>query len=146
MNLGLRAPQREAANPKLIGHAQLSPPLLNEKNPIGSARLAKLKSIFDEGKSIQLQFPAENLGFSTTEITYSLKTILTGSTSASCNSGGMIQQYGQNTTWNASCRRTMSIVEVLSWRREGWTANQVKKKKDICCSEISQVLLVDMAP
>ncbi|KAJ8630546.1 hypothetical protein MRB53_023869 [Persea americana] len=31
-------------------------------------------------------------------------------------------------------------------RREGWTASQVQKKKDICCSEISQVLLVDMAP
>ena len=46
-----------------LGRAQLSPPLLNEKNPIGSARLAKLRSIFDEGKSLQLQFPAEDLGF-----------------------------------------------------------------------------------
>ncbi|KAJ8632599.1 hypothetical protein MRB53_025935 [Persea americana] len=46
-----------------LGRAQLSLPLLNEKNQIGSARLAKLKSIFDEGKSIQLQFPAEDLGF-----------------------------------------------------------------------------------
>ncbi|RWR96901.1 2,4-dichlorophenol 6-monooxygenase isoform X1 [Cinnamomum micranthum f. kanehirae] len=46
-----------------LGRAQLAPPLLNEKNPIGSARLAKLKSIFEEGKSLQLQFPAEDLGF-----------------------------------------------------------------------------------
>ncbi|KAL5991135.1 hypothetical protein ACLOJK_012041 [Asimina triloba] len=46
-----------------IGRAQLSPPLLNESNPLGSARLAKVRSIFDEGKSLQLQFPAEDLGF-----------------------------------------------------------------------------------
>ncbi|ERN13654.1 hypothetical protein AMTR_s00049p00109360 [Amborella trichopoda] len=46
-----------------IGRAQLSPFLLNEANPFGSARLAKLKSILDEGNSLQLQFPAEDLGF-----------------------------------------------------------------------------------
>ncbi|KAJ8635771.1 hypothetical protein MRB53_010038 [Persea americana] len=46
-----------------LGHAQLSPPLLKEKNPTGPARLAKLESIFTEGKSIQLQFPVEDLGF-----------------------------------------------------------------------------------
>lgn len=46
-----------------IGRAQLSDSLLNEKNPIGSSRLAKLRQIFEEGKSLQLQFPAEDLGF-----------------------------------------------------------------------------------
>ncbi|KAK9675449.1 hypothetical protein RND81_11G007900 [Saponaria officinalis] len=46
-----------------IGRAQLSQTILNEKNPIGSSRLAKLKRIFEEGKSLQLQFPAEDLGF-----------------------------------------------------------------------------------
>lgn len=46
-----------------LGRAQLSPFILNENNPIGSARLARLKKIFDEGKSLQLQFPAEDLGF-----------------------------------------------------------------------------------
>ncbi|XP_077211923.1 FAD/NAD(P)-binding oxidoreductase family protein isoform X2 [Tasmannia lanceolata] len=46
-----------------MGRAQLSQPLLNENNPLGSARLSKLRSIFDEGKSLQLQFPAEDLGF-----------------------------------------------------------------------------------
>ncbi|PON64794.1 FAD-binding domain containing protein [Parasponia andersonii] len=46
-----------------VGRAQLSEFLLNEKNPIGSSRLAKLRQIFDEGKSLQLQFPAEDLGF-----------------------------------------------------------------------------------
>lgn len=46
-----------------IGRAQLSNSLLNENNPLGSFRLAKLKHIFEEGKSLQLQFPAEDLGF-----------------------------------------------------------------------------------
>lgn len=46
-----------------LGRAQLSSFFLNENNPLGSARLAKLKRIFDEGKSLQLQFPAEDLGF-----------------------------------------------------------------------------------
>ncbi|KAL5222022.1 hypothetical protein ABZP36_026735 [Zizania latifolia] len=46
-----------------IGRAQLSDYILNEKNPLGSSRLARLKSILDEGKSLQLQFPAEDLGF-----------------------------------------------------------------------------------
>ncbi|KAL9246560.1 hypothetical protein vseg_020078 [Gypsophila vaccaria] len=46
-----------------IGRAQLSQTILNEKNPIGSSRLARLKRIFEEGKSLQLQFPAEDLGF-----------------------------------------------------------------------------------
>ncbi|KAJ0972388.1 hypothetical protein J5N97_020347 [Dioscorea zingiberensis] len=46
-----------------IGLAQLSEHFLNEKNPIGSFRLAKLRRIFLEGKSLQLQFPAEDLGF-----------------------------------------------------------------------------------
>ncbi|XP_010103188.2 uncharacterized protein LOC21390160 isoform X2 [Morus notabilis] len=46
-----------------IGRAQLSESLLNEENPIGSLRLAKLRQIFNEGKTLQLQFPAEDLGF-----------------------------------------------------------------------------------
>ncbi|MED6133990.1 hypothetical protein PIB30_033295 [Stylosanthes scabra] len=46
-----------------LGRAQLSKSLLNESNPLGSLRLAKLKRIFEEGKSLQLQFPAEDLGF-----------------------------------------------------------------------------------
>ncbi|KAA0056408.1 putative polyketide hydroxylase [Cucumis melo var. makuwa] len=46
-----------------IGRLQLSDIFLNVKNPIGSSRLAKLRHIFDEGKSLQLQFPAEDLGF-----------------------------------------------------------------------------------
>lgn len=46
-----------------IGRAQLSDFVLNEKNPLGSSRLAKLKQIFEGGKSLQLQFPAEDLGF-----------------------------------------------------------------------------------
>lgn len=46
-----------------IGRAQLSEYVLNESNPLGSSRLAKLRHIFEEGKSLQLQFPAEDLGF-----------------------------------------------------------------------------------
>ncbi|XP_042488396.1 putative polyketide hydroxylase isoform X2 [Macadamia integrifolia] len=45
------------------GRAQVSESILNDKNPLGSLRLAKLRRIFDEGKSLQLQFPAEDLGF-----------------------------------------------------------------------------------
>ncbi|KAL4573859.1 hypothetical protein LXL04_020679 [Taraxacum kok-saghyz] len=46
-----------------LGRAQLSDLILNDKNPLGSSRLAKVKRIFQEGKSLQLQFPAEDLGF-----------------------------------------------------------------------------------
>lgn len=46
-----------------LGRAQLSESLLNENNPLGSSRLARLRHIFEEGKSLQLQFPAEDLGF-----------------------------------------------------------------------------------
>ncbi|KAL6998235.1 hypothetical protein U1Q18_008361 [Sarracenia purpurea var. burkii] len=46
-----------------IGRAQLSDFVLNENNPLGSSRLAKVRRIFEEGKSLQLQFPAEDLGF-----------------------------------------------------------------------------------
>ena len=42
---------------------QLSEFVLNEKNPLGSSRLAKLKHIFESGESLQLIFPAEDLGF-----------------------------------------------------------------------------------
>lgn len=37
-----------------IGRAQLSDLVLNENNPLGSARLAKLRQIFEEGQSLQL--------------------------------------------------------------------------------------------
>ncbi|GMJ13273.1 EMBRYO DEFECTIVE 260, EMBRYO DEFECTIVE 2421 [Hibiscus trionum] len=46
-----------------IGRSQLSGLILNESNPLGSSRLAKLRHIFEEGKSLQLKFPAEDLGF-----------------------------------------------------------------------------------
>lgn len=46
-----------------LGQAQLSDYFLNEKNPVGAMRLEKLKRIFEEGKSLQLQFPAQDLGF-----------------------------------------------------------------------------------
>ncbi|KAK6922376.1 FAD-binding domain [Dillenia turbinata] len=46
-----------------IGRAQLSELLLNENNPLGSSRLHNMRRIFEEGKSLQLQFPAEDLGF-----------------------------------------------------------------------------------
>ncbi|KAL2955096.1 hypothetical protein AAZX31_18G008700 [Glycine max] len=49
-----------------IGRAQVSEFVLNESNPLGSSRLAKLRHIFEEGKSLQLQFPAEDLGFRST--------------------------------------------------------------------------------
>ncbi|KAK2636716.1 hypothetical protein Ddye_031508 [Dipteronia dyeriana] len=46
-----------------VGRAQLSESFLNESNPLGSSRLAKLRRVFEEGKSLRLQFPAEDLGF-----------------------------------------------------------------------------------
>ncbi|CAH2034018.1 unnamed protein product [Thlaspi arvense] len=46
-----------------LGRAQLSESLLNESNPLGYQRLTRLKRIFEGGKSLQLQFPAEDLGF-----------------------------------------------------------------------------------
>ncbi|MFS7963626.1 putative FAD-binding domain, FAD/NAD(P)-binding domain superfamily [Helianthus anomalus] len=46
-----------------LGRAQLLDFVLNENNPLGSSRLAKVRRIFEEGKSLQLQFPAEDLGF-----------------------------------------------------------------------------------
>ncbi|KAJ4839394.1 hypothetical protein Tsubulata_016848 [Turnera subulata] len=46
-----------------VGLAQLSESFLNDNNPLGFSRLARLRRIFEEGKSLQLQFPAEDLGF-----------------------------------------------------------------------------------
>lgn len=46
-----------------IGRKQLSKIILNENNPIGASRLAKVKNIIDNGRSLQLQFPAEDLGY-----------------------------------------------------------------------------------
>lgn len=53
-----------------VGRAQLSKTILNESNPVGSSRLSKLRHIFEEGKSLQLQFPAEDLGFRYITINY----------------------------------------------------------------------------
>lgn len=46
-----------------LGRMQLSNSVLNENNPLGYSRLSKLRQIFEEGKSLQLQFPVEDLGF-----------------------------------------------------------------------------------
>jgi 2-polyprenyl-6-methoxyphenol hydroxylase-like FAD-dependent oxidoreductase len=46
-----------------IGLAQLSEHILNENNPIGRSRLAKIRNIFEDGRSLRLLFPAEDLGF-----------------------------------------------------------------------------------
>lgn len=46
-----------------LGRAQLSDFVLNENNPLGSSRLSKVRRIFEGGESLQLQFPAEDLGF-----------------------------------------------------------------------------------
>ncbi|KAL1808211.1 hypothetical protein ACET3Z_025201 [Daucus carota] len=46
-----------------LGRAQLSDIVLNKNNPVGSSRLANVRRIFEGGESLQLQFPAEDLGF-----------------------------------------------------------------------------------
>lgn len=46
-----------------LGRSQLSPFILNTYNPLGSTRLQRVKHILEEGQSLQLQFPAEDLGF-----------------------------------------------------------------------------------
>lgn len=46
-----------------LGRTQLSESLLSDSNFLGSSRLAKVRRIFEEGRSLQLQFPAEDLGF-----------------------------------------------------------------------------------
>ncbi len=46
-----------------IGRAQVSPAFLSSLNPIGSARVLEVQRILREGQSLQLQFPAEDLGF-----------------------------------------------------------------------------------
>ncbi|XP_057949519.1 uncharacterized protein LOC131144708 [Malania oleifera] len=46
-----------------LGRAQLSESFLNESNLLGSLRLAKVRHILEKGQSLQLQFPAEDLGF-----------------------------------------------------------------------------------
>eukprot|EP00250_Pteridium_aquilinum_P000259 c10286_g1_i1 orf=2-1816(-) len=46
-----------------LGRAQVAPFILNAYNPIGASRLQKLKRMLNEGQSLQLQFPAEDLGF-----------------------------------------------------------------------------------
>ncbi|GAQ79756.1 Monooxygenase involved in coenzyme Q (ubiquinone) biosynthesis [Klebsormidium nitens] len=50
-----------------LGRAQMSPLLLNANNPVGRARLAEVARIIREGESLQLQFPAEDLGFRYTQ-------------------------------------------------------------------------------
>lgn len=46
-----------------LGRAQLSPLIINAYNPLGYTRLQRLKQILERGQSLQLQFPAEDLGF-----------------------------------------------------------------------------------
>ncbi|KAI5063988.1 hypothetical protein GOP47_0020658 [Adiantum capillus-veneris] len=46
-----------------LGRMQVAPFILNSYNPLGSRRLEKLKGMLDKGQSLQLQFPAEDLGF-----------------------------------------------------------------------------------
>ncbi|KZV39975.1 hypothetical protein F511_15637 [Dorcoceras hygrometricum] len=46
-----------------LGRLQLSDSLLNDNNLLGSSRLSKLRQIFEEGRSLQLQFPSEDIGF-----------------------------------------------------------------------------------
>ncbi|KAH7445144.1 hypothetical protein KP509_02G109200 [Ceratopteris richardii] len=46
-----------------LGRMQVGPLVLNSYNPLGSIRLKKLKHMLGEGRSLQLQFPAEDLGF-----------------------------------------------------------------------------------
>ncbi|MCO5594798.1 hypothetical protein L7F22_048832 [Adiantum nelumboides] len=46
-----------------LGRMQVAPFLLSSYNPLGSRRLQRLKGMLDKGQSLQLQFPAEDLGF-----------------------------------------------------------------------------------
>jgi hypothetical protein len=46
-----------------VGRAQVSPAFLSGFNPIASARVSEMQRILREGHSLQLQFPAEDLGF-----------------------------------------------------------------------------------
>lgn len=46
-----------------VGRAQVSPVFLSGFNPIASARVSEVQRILREGHSLQLQFPAEDLGF-----------------------------------------------------------------------------------
>lgn len=45
------------------GRAQVSPAFLSGLNPIASARVSAMQRLLKEGHSLQLQFPAEDLGF-----------------------------------------------------------------------------------
>ncbi|CAM6082506.1 unnamed protein product [Calypogeia fissa] len=46
-----------------MARLQLSPIVLNRLNPVGSSRITQVKQILERGESLQLQFPAEDLGF-----------------------------------------------------------------------------------
>ncbi|KAG9144611.1 hypothetical protein Leryth_010822 [Lithospermum erythrorhizon] len=46
-----------------FSHLKVSDYLLNEKNPIGSSRLAKVRHLFEDRLTIPIRFPAEDLGF-----------------------------------------------------------------------------------
>jgi hypothetical protein len=46
-----------------VGRAQVSPAFLSGFNPIASARVSEMQRILREGHSLQLEFPAEDLGF-----------------------------------------------------------------------------------
>ncbi|KAL2641956.1 hypothetical protein R1flu_009543 [Riccia fluitans] len=45
------------------GRLQVSDVFLNKYNPIAAARISQVKKILEQGSSLQLQFPAEDLGF-----------------------------------------------------------------------------------
>ncbi|KAJ7535971.1 hypothetical protein O6H91_12G052100 [Diphasiastrum complanatum] len=50
-----------------LGRGQVTESFLSRYNPIAMARLSRVQSILQEGDSLQLQFPAEDLGFRYTE-------------------------------------------------------------------------------
>ncbi|KAK1290006.1 hypothetical protein QJS10_CPB18g00484 [Acorus calamus] len=76
-----------------LGRVQVSPSLLNENNPLGSSRLAKLRGIFEEGKSLQLQFPAEDLGFRYSEGALAPDAIKTDEKTAKASPTGRKRDY-----------------------------------------------------
>ncbi|XP_024524875.1 uncharacterized protein LOC9654414 [Selaginella moellendorffii] len=46
-----------------VGRAQVASVFLNRYNPVAQARISHVKKILEQGKSLQLQFPAEDLLF-----------------------------------------------------------------------------------
>ncbi|BFI27883.1 hypothetical protein MPTK2_2g14360 [Marchantia polymorpha subsp. ruderalis] len=46
-----------------VGRSQVSEVFLNRYNPIAASRISRVQRILQQGSSLQLQFPAEDLGF-----------------------------------------------------------------------------------